>query len=286
MPDASIVALNAMPVTIPGRAIGSTNRNEIASRPKNVNRWRASAARVPSTMATAVATRPTWMDSPSASRRSSFSKATPNQSVVKFSIGQVCARDSLNAYRAMTAMGRYRKPRTPSVASRIAIATQSGRITAIRTRRAGARRGGRRAMITIGTSAYAAANGTLFATPWLSKTTLPMNCVFAMSCRRHVVAEGEREREDRARGDGRAGPAAAPPAGTSSSPARRGRRGLEHGRRDALEAGVDRQDHVRQPEIAERRCHTADVAEPRPVWPNSPRNHSSNPPWARIIRQA
>ena len=32
-------------------------------------------------------------------------------------------------------------------------------------------------MITTGTSANAAANGRLLAIPWLTKITLPMNCV-------------------------------------------------------------------------------------------------------------
>ena len=52
------VLLRATPVTIPGRAIGRITRKEIVSRPKK--RWRAtaSAARVPSTSAIAVATTP------------------------------------------------------------------------------------------------------------------------------------------------------------------------------------------------------------------------------------
>ena len=37
-------------------------------------------------------------------------------------------------------------------------------------------------MIAIGTSANAAANGMLPATPWLAKITLPMNWLFATSC--------------------------------------------------------------------------------------------------------
>ena len=52
------VELSAMPVTIPGSAIGRMTRNEIVSRPKN--RWRATAieASVPSSSASAVARSP------------------------------------------------------------------------------------------------------------------------------------------------------------------------------------------------------------------------------------
>ena len=37
-PEKLMNEFNAMPVMIPGSAIGSTNRNEIASRPKNRKR--------------------------------------------------------------------------------------------------------------------------------------------------------------------------------------------------------------------------------------------------------
>ena len=52
------VELSAMPVTIPGRAIGRITRNEIVSRPKK--RWRATAieASVPRIRASAVARSP------------------------------------------------------------------------------------------------------------------------------------------------------------------------------------------------------------------------------------
>ena len=52
------VSLSAIPVTIPGSAIGRMTRKETVSRPKK--RWRATAieARVPSTSAIAVATQP------------------------------------------------------------------------------------------------------------------------------------------------------------------------------------------------------------------------------------
>ena len=45
--------LSAIPVMIPGSAIGSTNTNEIVSRPKNLKRWIANAAAAPSIIAIA-----------------------------------------------------------------------------------------------------------------------------------------------------------------------------------------------------------------------------------------
>ena len=61
------VLLSATPVTIPGRAIGRITRNEIVSRPKK--RWRATAseARVPSTIAIAVAASPAFSEVSNAS---------------------------------------------------------------------------------------------------------------------------------------------------------------------------------------------------------------------------
>ena len=91
------VAFSAMPVTMPGSAIGSSTRNEIVLRPKK--RWRetAIAARVPSTIAIAVAPSPALSEVQRASRTPVLSKAFPNHSSVRPSIGQDCERDSLKA---------------------------------------------------------------------------------------------------------------------------------------------------------------------------------------------
>ena len=61
-PTCANVVDSAMPVTMPGRAIGSTTTNEIDSRPKK--RWRATAmdARVPSISAMMVALTAAAMD--------------------------------------------------------------------------------------------------------------------------------------------------------------------------------------------------------------------------------
>src|SRR4051794_26097414 len=73
----------ATPVTIPGRAIGSTTRKETVSRPKK--RWRATAndAIEPSSRAMAVAAAPTLIEVQKASRAPELSTASPNQCVVK-----------------------------------------------------------------------------------------------------------------------------------------------------------------------------------------------------------
>src|SRR6478735_5743018 len=82
------VLLIAMPVTIPGRAIGRITRKEIVSRPKK--RWRATAseASVPSTSAIAVARSPAFSEVKNASRAASFLNACENQWVVQLGGGQ------------------------------------------------------------------------------------------------------------------------------------------------------------------------------------------------------
>ena len=67
---------------IPGSAIGRMTRNEIVSRPKNLERETASAASVPRTSAMAVAPSAASTDSQSASRTSGLCHATPNHFVV------------------------------------------------------------------------------------------------------------------------------------------------------------------------------------------------------------
>src|SRR6476659_1512140 len=77
------VLLRATPVTIPGRAIGRITRNETVSRPKK--RWRptAIAARVPRTIAIAVAATPALIEVSRASRADSLSNAFVNHSKVQ-----------------------------------------------------------------------------------------------------------------------------------------------------------------------------------------------------------
>src|SRR3990172_1125823 len=88
---------SAMPVMIPGRAIGKTNRNETAFCPKKRKRASANAASEPSTSATEVASAPALSESPSAVRTSPSCPAALHHLVVRPGIGQPCTFDELNA---------------------------------------------------------------------------------------------------------------------------------------------------------------------------------------------
>src|SRR6188472_1149544 len=74
--------LRAIAVTITGRAIGRTSKNETASRPKKRKRATAQAAIDPSTRAIPVAIKPTRTESQSEVRTSDVHAAW-NQCVVK-----------------------------------------------------------------------------------------------------------------------------------------------------------------------------------------------------------
>src|SRR4051794_28293424 len=87
----------AMPVMIPGSAIGSTSSSEIDWLPKKRKRCRPNAANEPSSSAIVVATRPAFSDSANACRISSLCQVLENHLVEKPSIGQPCTFDELNA---------------------------------------------------------------------------------------------------------------------------------------------------------------------------------------------
>src|SRR5439155_18896753 len=93
--------LSAIPVMIPGRAIGRTRMNETVSLPKNRNRWTAKAAAEPSTRATAVAMTPVFSDSTTALLTSGSWRATGNHFSDRLGIGQLWMLEGLNAYRMM-----------------------------------------------------------------------------------------------------------------------------------------------------------------------------------------
>src|SRR5437588_5828962 len=97
---------SAIPVMIPGSAIGSTTRNETTSRPKKRKRLTAKAAADPSASAIAVATSPARTESHNAERISELRHAIPNHLVENWVIGQPCTFVALNAYTAMTAIGK------------------------------------------------------------------------------------------------------------------------------------------------------------------------------------
>src|ERR1700730_10880725 len=102
---------NAIPVMIPGRAIGSTSRNEIASRPKKRKRSTAKAAIEPSTIAIAVEIRPARTDSHNAWRISALCHVELNHFVDRPFSGQLWMFEGLNAYRMMIAIGTNRNSR-------------------------------------------------------------------------------------------------------------------------------------------------------------------------------
>src|SRR2546423_3776880 len=88
---------SAIPVMIPGRAIGRIRMNETASRPKKRKRWTANAAALPSRRATVVATTAALIERMNASRASWLCQADENHLVEKPAIGQLCTFEELNA---------------------------------------------------------------------------------------------------------------------------------------------------------------------------------------------
>ena len=72
MPIVRNAVFRAMPVTMPGRAIGRMTRNDTVSRPKNRKRWTAKASSDPSTSATTVAPSAARSEFRSAVRTPSF----------------------------------------------------------------------------------------------------------------------------------------------------------------------------------------------------------------------
>src|SRR5579872_4581064 len=88
---------SAIPVMIPGSAIGSTKMKETASRPKKRKRCTAKAAIEPSASATAVASSPARTDSHRAWRISALCQAEENHFVESPSSGQLCTLEGLKA---------------------------------------------------------------------------------------------------------------------------------------------------------------------------------------------
>src|SRR5262249_46695484 len=91
------VVLRAIPVTMPGNAIGRITANEIVSRPKNWFRATAIDASVPRARAMAVAPSATPMEVTNAARRPVFSNASTTHWVVKPVGGQADVPLALNA---------------------------------------------------------------------------------------------------------------------------------------------------------------------------------------------
>ena len=101
-----VIALDsAMPVTMPGSAIGSRMRIDTDSRPKNRYRATANDAIVPRTSATAVAPRPAFTDVASASRAPGLFQARYHHSRVNPLGGQPNVRSVLNDEISTTSSG-------------------------------------------------------------------------------------------------------------------------------------------------------------------------------------
>src|SRR6266581_7242021 len=88
---------SAIPVMIPGSAIGSTTTNETTSRPKKRKRSTAKASAEPSSMAIAVAANPALTESSSEARTSGFRQVSENHLSDNPGIGQLWMLEGLNA---------------------------------------------------------------------------------------------------------------------------------------------------------------------------------------------
>lgn len=95
IPNVLKVASRAMPVMIPGRAMGRISISEIPCLPKNSRRYNAAEARVPRTMAIRVAMAAICNDSLMASSTSGRAKATLNHFRVKPWGGKLKAASSV-----------------------------------------------------------------------------------------------------------------------------------------------------------------------------------------------
>ena len=97
--------LRAMPVTMPGNAMGRITRNETTSRPKKRNRWTANESSDPRMSATIVAPSAAWTDVRNDLRMASFSNALRYQSMVRPSGGHFGTSPALNEVRTITPIG-------------------------------------------------------------------------------------------------------------------------------------------------------------------------------------
>jgi len=95
----------AIPVTIPGRAIGRTTSSDRVSRPKKRWRWTANDSKVPSTRATRVAPTAALTEVQRAARAPGLSQALPHHSVVNPSGGQTATRAGLKELITTTSSG-------------------------------------------------------------------------------------------------------------------------------------------------------------------------------------
>jgi hypothetical protein len=105
MPRTWNALFSAIPVTMPGKAIGKMTSREIVWRPKKVNRSTAKAAIVPSTSAIAVAPKPAFRLVIKASVAPWLPIARCHHSVVKPGGGHPKVRSALNEFTTTTSKG-------------------------------------------------------------------------------------------------------------------------------------------------------------------------------------
>src|SRR6516165_5361430 len=105
---------------MPGRASGSTSRNEMASRPKNLNLYNAYATAEPSSSASTVANSPTLTDRRNALRTWGSWNATEYQCNEKPAMGQLSMFDRLNEYSTMSTIGVNKNASTSTTQTRSA----------------------------------------------------------------------------------------------------------------------------------------------------------------------
>ena len=122
-------------------------------------------------------------------------------------------------------------------------------------------------MIATGINAIAAANGRLAACVLVHDVAEHLDLA-ADDLRRDVVAEAQREREDRAGDDRRVDQRH-----DDDRKVRHGRGpevagGVQQRVRQPLEPGVDGQDHVRQPQVGQRQHDRGAAPKPGPSSPN------------------
>src|SRR5215469_10821293 len=116
---------SATPVMTPGKAIGSTSRNETLSRPKKRKLCSAYDTAEPSTTAMPAASTPTFTDSREAWRTAGSCQATANQCQVKPRSGQVWTTDGPNAYTTIRMIGANSSTSTAATQTRSVIRSQA-----------------------------------------------------------------------------------------------------------------------------------------------------------------
>src|SRR5262245_34379508 len=118
MPALLIAESSAMPVMMPGSAIGSTSSTVMLSLPRKLPRAMPSAVREPSKIASRVATAATASDKRIAAQMSSRANAALNQCSVRPGGGNSYVRSAVvSAYSTITSTGRCMKAR-PAYAAR------------------------------------------------------------------------------------------------------------------------------------------------------------------------